>query len=231
MLGNVGKSMECQLACSADWLSKEFCELSTDLGRSKAKAWKNSSIHLYAPPVTTVSMEGPSFRRWGTKKSVCSSPWTPKEAHAQGRSGLTTEFWRHIWQSDFKSHVHQCFEWPMFWSSIMPIYPYIYIYMWLYPDPPSNFALGLLSHLQKVCPKFYEKKLEGLGAHLDLFSKAPNQFLPDLMAVEDRCMLCRPQISSGSRLLDTWRIFAIRYCNLMKGDHLIFNWNPMTHIQ
>ena len=109
--------------------------------------------------------------------------------------------------------------------------PFIHIYIWLYPDPPSNFALGLLSHLQKVCPKFYEKKLEGLGAHLDLFSKAPNQFLPDLMAVEDRCMLCRPQISSGSRLLDTWRIFAIRYCNLMKGDHLIFNWNPMTHIQ
>ena len=98
------------------------------------RSWKvqgkslKKQLHLYAPPVTTVSMEGPSFRRWGTKKSVCSSPWTPKEAHAQGRSGLTTEFWRHIWQSDFKSHVHQCFECPMFWSIIMPIYPYIYIY-------------------------------------------------------------------------------------------------------
>ena len=154
MLGN---QWSASLACSADWLSKEFCELSTDLGRSKAKAWKNSSIHLYAPPVTTVSMEGPSFRRWGTKKSVCSSPWTPKEAHAQGRSGLTTEFWRHIWQSDFKSHVHQCFECPMFWSIIMPIYPYIYIYM-IIPRPSKQLCIGSFIPSSKSVPKVLWKK-------------------------------------------------------------------------
>ena len=178
--------------------------------------WATISMHHRSPPFRWAQLpqvgdeEVSLFFALDSEGSTC--PW--------GRSDLTTECWQHLatffWQADFKSHVRQCFECPMFCSIIMPIYHHfsIYIYIWLYPDPPSNCALGLFSFypIFKKCAQSSMKKktLEGLGAHLDLLSKAPNQYLPDLMAVEDRCMLCRPQIFFGSRLLDTWRICAIR---------------------
>jgi len=131
----------------------------------QGKTLKNSSIHLYAPPVTTISMEGPSFRRWGTKKSVCSSPWTPKEAHAQGRSGLTTEclatsgdiFSNRTLSPIFVNVLSaQCFG-PSSCPFII-IYPYIYM---IIPRPSKQLCIGSFIPSSKSVPKVLWKKNGG----------------------------------------------------------------------